>query len=259
MGEDVRVVFKPGVTAEDAERVQTDLSRTLAHRSALVPPSIHLVVELSEGDAAQAVEAVRAALGDGDDAVVAAVDRCPCPAVEGQGQPQGASLVYKMQRRCAGAREPVPAAGCATEYHVPDLTEGYTCVPVVFDAWGLSSSRLPIRQLHGRFSHSGENLNASDGIVQWDPGGDVEITPSKRTIPLEIGRVYSDQPVFREDAELSLGLIRPHIDPTGSFFHVSTTPESPEVSPVTLKGVAKVCQDQPFDRTYEVVVDIPRR
>jgi len=259
LGEDVRVVFKPGVTAEDAERVQTDLSRTLAHRSALVPPSIHLVVELSEGDAAQAVEAVRAALGDGDDAVVAAVDRCPCPAVEGQGQPQGASLVYKMQRRCAGAREPVPAAGCATEYHVPDLTEGYTCVPVVFDAWGLSSSRLPIRQLHGRFSHSGENLNASDGIVQWDPGGDVEITPSKRTIPLEIGRVYSDQPVFREDAELSLGLIRPHIDPTGSFFHVSTTPESPEVSPVTLKGVAKVCQDQPFDRTYEVVVDIPRR
>jgi len=55
----------------------------------------------------------------------------------------------------------------------------------------------------------------------------------------------------------SPGRIHPHIDPTGDvqLLHVSNSPESPKVSPVTLKGVVKVCQN----RIYEVVVDIPRR
>lgn len=263
---DIRISFFPDATIDQAEGVQTEISRRgLSRQSVLRAPFRTLDLEIMPGDISTALPRLQRLLRSNP--VVSGVERCPCPedgAVPDKVQ-VGVAL-FKLQRSCAASTRPVPLYGCVSELESIGPEPLENCSPlsvIVFQGGAKQVADQRVRSLQGRVTTA-----AGYEKVGWAPGVGKSglLTVDNNIVRAELRGHYLETWAYKEDIDFSPGRLEVSPFPPNAF-SVATRPVPSTTSPLRLKGAVEICKrDGASDAEggrrwggYEVLVDVTRR
>lgn len=263
---DIRISFSADATIDQAEDVQTEISRQgLSTQSMLKAPFRTLDLKITAGDPTGALARVQTLLRRNP--AVGAVEGCPCPEDRaGPDKVQVGVALFKLQRSCAASTRPVPLYGCVTELESIGPEPLEDCSPFYFMAFEARARQVAdqrVRRLQGR-------LTTAAGYEKggWAPGVGKTglLTEDNHTVRGELRGHYFDTWAYKEDIDFSLGQLEINPFPPNPFA-ISTRPVPSTTSPLQLKGAVNICkltevpnaEDGRRWGRYEVVADVTRR
>lgn len=267
----IRITLKPSITLEEAEKIQTDIAAVRLNAETAMPAPFRLIdVRVREQDISSVEQKLRKELRT--NGIVQSVVRCPCTPPE---PPANRSMVgpylAQLKRTCSGMVTPLRASGCATQFQRITPVPVYGCYqkatteeefnrnepcntvadayPFIFEAVVYPPRSGGVRKVTGKFFPDKSAGFAGD----FEPAGDLIVTPLKRTFPLKIFGYTHGVTDYQTTAVFTPGRVQARFTDSHSF-EVSSRPDKPAASPVRIKGLVTpfVPAGTKLDWRYEV-------